>query len=142
MLNKTQLRKDFDTNNYDAGASSFKMACWYFVSTVFFRSGLMPFSSVLVAILRLFGCKAGKDIRIKPFVNIKYPWKLVIGDHTWIGEGCIIGAGAIVLENTICEAGHLYAGIPARKIKPVSDEQQSGMARTADNYVLYSSWFK
>lgn len=103
MLNKTQLRKDFDKKDYDAGASTFKMVCWYFVSTIFFRSGLMPFSSILVAILRLFGCDAGKDIRVKPFVNIKYPWKLAIGDHTWIGEGCIIeNLAQVTLGKNVC----------------------------------------
>lgn len=66
----------------------------------------------------------------------------IVMDKAVVGRGCIIGAGAIVLENTICEPGYLYAGIPARKIKPVSEEQLAGMARTADNYVLYSSWFK
>ena len=66
----------------------------------------------------------------------------IVMDKAVVGKGCIIGAGAIVLENTVCEAGYLYAGIPARKIKPVSEAQQTGMARTADNYVLYSSWFK
>ena len=65
----------------------------------------------------------------------------IVMDNAVVGKGCIIGAGAIVLENTRCEPGFLYAGIPARKIKPVSKAQQNGMAKTADNYVLYSSWF-
>jgi carbonic anhydrase/acetyltransferase-like protein (isoleucine patch superfamily) len=47
-----------------------------------------------------------------------------------------------VLENTQCESGFLYAGIPARKIKPVTEEQRANLARTADNYVLYASWFE
>jgi putative colanic acid biosynthesis acetyltransferase WcaF len=102
-MNKTQLRKAFDKKDYDCGASSFKLMFWYFISTVFFRSGLMPFSFVLVGLLRLFGCKAGKDVRIKPFVNIKYPWKLIIGDHTWIGEGSVIENLALVtLGDNVC----------------------------------------
>jgi putative colanic acid biosynthesis acetyltransferase WcaF len=102
-LNKTKLRKDFNKKDYDAGASAFKIVAWYFVSTIFFRTGLIPFSTILLLFLKLFGCKAGKDIRIKPFVNIKYPWKLIIGDHTWIGEGCIIENLALVtLGNNVC----------------------------------------
>jgi carbonic anhydrase/acetyltransferase-like protein (isoleucine patch superfamily) len=66
----------------------------------------------------------------------------IVMDHAVVGDGCIIAAGAIVLENTECEPGWLYAGIPARKIKPVTEAQREGMIRTADNYVLYSSWFK
>ena len=102
-MNKTQLRKDFDKKDYDAGGGAFKIACWYLISTVFFRSGLMPFSSVLVAFLKLFGCRVGTDVRVKPFVNIKYPWKLTIGDHTWIGEGCIIeNLAPVSLGNNVC----------------------------------------
>ena len=102
-MNKTQLRKKFDKKDYDAGGSAVKIACWYLVSTVFFRSGLMPFSSVLVGLLKLFGCKVGSDVRVKPYVNIKYPWKLNIGDHTWIGEGCIIeNLASVSLGSNVC----------------------------------------
>lgn len=102
-LKQTQLRKNFNKNGYDSGASGFKLICWYFVSTVFFRSGLMPFSSILVLILKVFGCKVGHDVRVKPFVNIKYPWKLIIGDHTWIGEGCVIeNLAQVTLGKNVC----------------------------------------
>jgi putative colanic acid biosynthesis acetyltransferase WcaF len=39
-----------------------------------------------VFLLRLFGAKIGKGVNIKPSVNIKYPWRLTIGDYSWIGE--------------------------------------------------------
>lgn len=65
----------------------------------------------------------------------------IVMDHAVVGAGCIIAAGAVVLENTQCEPGYLYAGIPARRIKPVTEEQRQNMLRTADNYVLYASWF-
>lgn len=66
----------------------------------------------------------------------------IVMDGAVIGAGCIIAAGAVVLENTQCEPGYLYAGIPARKIKPVTEAQRANMLRTADNYVLYASWFR
>ncbi|GGE95897.1 gamma carbonic anhydrase family protein [Hymenobacter cavernae] len=66
----------------------------------------------------------------------------IVMDHAVVGRGCIIAAGAVVLENTQCEAGYLYAGVPARKIKPVTEEQRANLLRTADNYVLYASWFR
>ncbi|UOR05563.1 gamma carbonic anhydrase family protein [Hymenobacter aerilatus] len=66
----------------------------------------------------------------------------IVMDHAVVGSGCIIAAGAVVLENMQCEPGYLYAGIPARKIKPVTDEQRATIQRTADNYVQYASWFK
>jgi len=66
----------------------------------------------------------------------------IVMDRAVVGRGCIIAAGAVVLENTVCEPGYLYAGIPARRIKPVTEEQQANISRTADNYVLYASWLK
>ena len=65
----------------------------------------------------------------------------IVMDHAVVGAGCIIAAGAVVLENTVCEPGYLYAGVPARRIKPVTEQQRAGMLRTAANYQLYASWF-
>ena len=65
----------------------------------------------------------------------------IVMDHAVVGAGCVVAAGAVVLENTVCEPGYLYAGVPARRIKPVTDEQRATIARTAENYVLYASWF-
>jgi putative colanic acid biosynthesis acetyltransferase WcaF len=102
-LKQTQLKKKFDKKDFDAGASAFKVISWYFVSAFFFRSGLIPFSAVLVIILKIYGAKIGKDVRIKPYANIKYPWKLVVGNHSWIGEHCWIENLAMVtLGKNVC----------------------------------------
>jgi len=53
-----------------------------------------------------------------------------------------VAAGAIVLENTLCESGFIYAGIPAKKVKQLSSEQMAGLDKTANNYVMYGGWFK
>ncbi|KAA9338417.1 gamma carbonic anhydrase family protein [Hymenobacter busanensis] len=66
----------------------------------------------------------------------------IVMDNAVVGRGCIIAAGAVVLENTVCEPGYLYAGIPARRIKPVSEVQAENLRRTADNYIMYAGWFK
>lgn len=66
----------------------------------------------------------------------------IVMDHAVVNEFCIIGAGSVVLENTICEAGHLYAGSPAKKIKPLTDEQIELLKRLPNNYIMYSGWFK
>lgn len=41
-------------------------------------------------ILRLFGCKVGKNVLIRPSVKIQYPWKVCIGDYTWIGDDTVL----------------------------------------------------
>lgn len=102
-MNKTNLKKKFDTNNYHSQGSWLKRHVWYFISTFFFRSGFIPYSAVLVFLLRSFGAKIGKDVRIKPYVNVKYPWKLIVGDHTWIGEHCAIENLVLVtLGKNVC----------------------------------------
>jgi len=65
----------------------------------------------------------------------------IIMDNAVVEEYVIIAAGAVVLENTICESGFLYAGMPAKKIKPLTEEQKNLLRNLPDNYVMYSEWF-
>jgi carbonic anhydrase/acetyltransferase-like protein (isoleucine patch superfamily) len=74
--------------------------------------------------------------------NVLIGMGAIVMDHAVVEENCIVAAGAVVLENSVCEAGYLYAGIPARKVKPVTETQIANMAQTAQNYVMYASWFK
>lgn len=63
--------------------------------------------------------------------------KVVVHSHT------IIAAGAVVLENTICEPGSIYAGVPAKKVRDISKELISGeIERIANNYLKYAGWFR
>jgi carbonic anhydrase/acetyltransferase-like protein (isoleucine patch superfamily) len=66
----------------------------------------------------------------------------IVMDNCVVEEYVIIGAGSVVLENTRCESGFLYAGTPAKKIKPLTDEQRALLDKLPDNYVMYSDWFK
>lgn len=66
----------------------------------------------------------------------------IVMDHAMIEEFVIIAAGAVVLENTRCESGFLYAGIPAKKIKKLSDSQIDMLKKLPHNYVMYASWFE
>lgn len=66
----------------------------------------------------------------------------IIMDYAVIEEYVIIAAGAVVLENFRCESGYIYAGIPAKKIKAINDEQRKMLDGLPHNYVMYSAWFK
>lgn len=78
---------DYAPCQYDPDASVLKRACWYIVNALMFHSWLCPCSRIKISILRLFSAKVGKGVVIKPRVNIKHPWRLVVGDYVWIGEG-------------------------------------------------------
>lgn len=70
----------------DIGASKPKQWIWYFMNIIFFKNSFNIISGIKVFLLRSFGAKLGKGVVIKPSVNIKYPWKLQVGNHSWIGE--------------------------------------------------------
>jgi putative colanic acid biosynthesis acetyltransferase WcaF len=101
-MNTTQLNKDFKKTGFDIGANKLIVNCWYLVSLVVFKSGLMPFSIVLVAILRLFGANIGKDVRIKPGIHVRYPWKLTVGDHSWLADCYIDNLDQVSLGKNVC----------------------------------------
>lgn len=82
---KTDLSA-YDNSWYKTGAGSVKRLTWYFVNAIFFINPLNASSGLKVMLLRMFGAKVGKGVVIKPAVNIKYPWKLTVGNHSWIGE--------------------------------------------------------
>jgi carbonic anhydrase/acetyltransferase-like protein (isoleucine patch superfamily) len=66
----------------------------------------------------------------------------IVMDNAVVEPYCIIAAGAVVLENTRCESGFLYAGMPAKKIKPITDMQRALLDKLPDNYIMYSDWFR
>ena len=66
----------------------------------------------------------------------------IVMDYCRIEPYSIIAAGAVVTEHTLVESGWIYAGTPAKKIKPVSEALKTGeIERIAQNYMLYSSWY-
>ena len=75
--------------------------------------------------------------------NVLIGMGAIVMDNAQIGSNCIIAAGAVVLENTVVEPGSIYAGVPAKKIKDISQELIGGeINRIANNYLMYSEWFK
>jgi carbonic anhydrase/acetyltransferase-like protein (isoleucine patch superfamily) len=67
----------------------------------------------------------------------------IVMDDCIIECNSIIAAGAVVTKNTVVPSGTIYAGIPAKKVKDISQELIEGeIHRIAANYVKYSEWFK
>jgi putative colanic acid biosynthesis acetyltransferase WcaF len=85
-MNRNKVDNASYATTINIGAGRFKQMLWYLVNIIFFKNSLNLFSSNKVFLLKLFGAKLGKGVLIKPCVNIKYPWKLTIGNHCWIGE--------------------------------------------------------
>ncbi len=67
----------------------------------------------------------------------------IVMDNCIIESNSIIAAGAVVTKDTIVKSGSVYAGVPAKKVKDISEDQISGeIDRIANNYLKYSSWYK
>ncbi len=67
----------------------------------------------------------------------------IVMDQAVVEENCLIAAGAVVLEGALCQSGHIYGGIPARKLKPLDDATfQDMIERISRNYVKYAGWFR
>lgn len=106
---KTDLSQ-FNNDWYQPGPA-LKRSLWYFFNVVFLLNPMNPFVSLKRGVLKMFGAKIGAGVVIKQRVNIKYPWKLEIGDYSWIGEDvwidnlapvkigqhCCISQGALLL---------------------------------------------
>ena len=75
--------------------------------------------------------------------NVLVGMGAIVMDHCVVESNSIIAAGAVVLENTHIESGSIYAGVPAKKVKSVEPEQfQRLIEGIANNYLMYSDWFK
>jgi putative colanic acid biosynthesis acetyltransferase WcaF len=106
---QTDLSK-YDNSWYHPGRNLMIRIFWYLINHTLFKSAF-PFYGPKRFMLRLFGAKVGDGLIIKPHVNIKYPWKLEIGNNVWIGElvwidnlakvtlkdNCCVSQGAMLL---------------------------------------------
>jgi gamma-carbonic anhydrase len=75
--------------------------------------------------------------------NVLVGMGAIVMDNVVVESNVLIAAGAVVLENSHLESGFIYAGVPAKKVKPLSIEAfQHNIERIANNYVMYADWFR
>lgn len=90
-------------NNWYQPASKIKILIWYVFNRIFINT-YFPFPIVLKkSLLKIFGCKVGRNFFLKPKVNIKYPWFLEIHNNVWIGENVWIDNLAnVIINSNVC----------------------------------------
>jgi gamma-carbonic anhydrase len=74
--------------------------------------------------------------------NVLIGMGAIIMDDAVIGTNSVIAAGAVILPGTKVEAGSIYAGVPAKKVKDITPEMKEVIERTSRNYPMYAEWFK
>ncbi|MQT95698.1 putative colanic acid biosynthesis acetyltransferase [Pseudomonas helleri] len=102
------------------GRSSFVCQAWWLVQSLLFSTSPQFLYGWRVFLLRLFGAKIGKNVIIRPSVRVTYPWKLTIGDNSWIGDNVElytlgeinIGNNTVISQRSyICTGSHDFTEI-------------------------------
>ena len=97
------------------GRSAVIVQLWWIVQASLFRLSPQVLYGWRRFLLRLFGAEIGRKVQLRPTVRITYPWKVAIGDHSWIGDEVVlyslgnihIGANSVVSQKSyICTGSH------------------------------------
>lgn len=80
------LLKNYEQKDYDRGRSSLVILLWWIIQGTIFRYSLHNMYGFRAGILRLFGAEIGKSTKIRANAKFTYPWKVSIGDYSWIGD--------------------------------------------------------
>src|SRR5215469_13348840 len=94
---------NYTAGSFNRGAGVVKEGLWLMINLFLFRLCPFSFSALKCAVLRAFGASIGRNVTIKPRVNITFPWKLTVGDNVWLGEECwLLNLECIVIGNNVC----------------------------------------
>ncbi len=123
----------FDNRAFDRGRPRWVEALWLLAGTLL--ASAVPGSGWRCALLRAFGASIGRGVVIKPRLRIKFPWRLTVGDHSWLGEGVWIDNLAPVSIGRHCcvsQGAFLCTGSHSSRLStfdlmtmPVTLEEQS-----------------
>lgn len=89
------------------------MALWLLVEALLVTNPLQVSSGIRARALQAFGARIGRGVILRPRLRVKFPWKLEIGDRSWIGEGVWfhnqdrvrVGADVVLSQETFVTTG-------------------------------------
>lgn len=90
---------------------------WWIIYALFFRPSPQVLYGWRRFLLKCFGAKIGKNVIVRPSAQITYPWKVKIGDYSWIGDDVVlyslgeieIGSNTVISQRSyICTGSHDY----------------------------------
>jgi putative colanic acid biosynthesis acetyltransferase WcaF len=105
--------KSFKMPSNFRGKSALTVQLWWMVDALLFRPSPQIFYGWRNMLLRIFGARIGKKVIIRPSARITYPWKISIGDYSWIGDDvCLYSLGEIVIgrNSVISQKSYLATG--------------------------------
>ncbi|HEX3912525.1 MAG TPA: putative colanic acid biosynthesis acetyltransferase [Steroidobacteraceae bacterium] len=136
-LKRFRLPPDF------RGRSGFAVQLWWLVQATLFRWSPQVLYGFRRWLLRRFGARIGQGVIIRPSVTIPYPWKVQIGDHSWIGDDAVlysfaeisIGKNVVISQKSyLCAGTHDYRSASFEiQAFPITIEDEAWLA--ADVFV-------
>ncbi len=105
----------YDQSWYDRGRPGWFVLLWWLVQAIAFPLSLHNFNDIRSWLLRLFGAKIGQGVVIRPTARFTYPWKVEIGDYSWIGDDVVfycldsirVGSHCVISQKSyLCTGSH------------------------------------
>lgn len=116
----------FTGKGYDKGRSLPVCAAWAMVAEPLTRSILCP-PSVRAKVLRAFGAEIGENVNIRNDVRIHWPWKLSVGDNSWIGVGTyLLNLEPITIGRDVCISQQAFLCTGSHQAKDQAFEYDNG----------------
>ena len=97
------------------GRSAPVVLLWQIAQSTLFGLSPQPLYWWRRELLRVFGARIGQKVQLRPTARITYPWKVTIGDYSWVGDHVeiysldriVIGAHCVVSQRSyLCTGSH------------------------------------
>ncbi|MBD1804120.1 colanic acid biosynthesis acetyltransferase WcaF [Microcoleus sp. FACHB-SPT15] len=107
--------RQYNQAGYDRGRPGWVVLLWWLVQAIAFPLSPHTFNRFRQLLLRLFGAKIGTGVVIRPTARFTYPWKVEIGDYSWIGDDVVlyslepihIGCHCVISQKSyLCTGSH------------------------------------
>jgi len=107
--------RSYDSSNLDRGRPNWYVMLWWLVQAIAFPLSLHNFNRWRCFLLRLFGAEIGRGVVIRSSARFTFPWKVRIGDYSWIGDNVVfyslnrinIGSHSVISQKSyLCTGSH------------------------------------
>lgn len=135
--------RQYDQSWFDRGKPGWFILLWWLVQAVTFPLTLHPMNGIRCGILRLFGAKIGTGVVIRPTARCTYPWKVTIGDYSWIGDDVVlysldhitIGQHCVISQKSYLCTGSHDINDPAFGLKTAPIHVENGVWIATDCFI-------